>query len=199
MILYKHFPPERIDVVANRLVRFTQPAAFNDPFDSRPSVAVHGASTSEGQTSCCVEAQAHVVQTFINMTDAQSVGILSLTEKPDNLLMWGHYSRGHTGFVLGLDTEDESFRALLGKSAILRKVHYTKVRPGRGFDLGSYAQGPVAYVGPMSERESLNEEWLFSKSTDWEYEQEWRFVRWLEDPDTTIPQADGFPIYLYRL
>lgn len=30
------------------------------------------------------------------------VGVLSLSEKNDNLLMWAHYARQHTGFVIGL-------------------------------------------------------------------------------------------------
>lgn len=38
MILYKYFPPERIDVLRNRRVRFTQPADFNDPFEFKPVI-----------------------------------------------------------------------------------------------------------------------------------------------------------------
>src|SRR6266700_134946 len=38
MILYKYLPPERIDVLRNRRIRFTQPADFNDPFEFRPVI-----------------------------------------------------------------------------------------------------------------------------------------------------------------
>lgn len=34
MIVYKYLRPERIDVLKNSLIRFTQPAALNDPFES---------------------------------------------------------------------------------------------------------------------------------------------------------------------
>jgi hypothetical protein len=37
MILYKYLAPDRIDVLRNRLIRFTQPRAFNDPFEFRPA------------------------------------------------------------------------------------------------------------------------------------------------------------------
>ena len=35
-MLYKYLAPERIDVLQKRLVRFTPPGAFNDPFEFRP-------------------------------------------------------------------------------------------------------------------------------------------------------------------
>jgi hypothetical protein len=38
MSLYKYVPPERLDVLRNLSIRFTQPAAQNDPFEFRPLV-----------------------------------------------------------------------------------------------------------------------------------------------------------------
>ena len=34
VIFYKYLPPERIDILQNRLIRFTQPNALNDPFEA---------------------------------------------------------------------------------------------------------------------------------------------------------------------
>lgn len=36
MIFYKYVIPERIDVLLNGMIRFTQPTALNDPFELRP-------------------------------------------------------------------------------------------------------------------------------------------------------------------
>ena len=36
MYLYKYLPPDRIDVLENAAIRFTQPDQLNDPFESRP-------------------------------------------------------------------------------------------------------------------------------------------------------------------
>jgi hypothetical protein len=36
MILYKYLPPERTDIFASRLIAFTPPWLFNDPFEARP-------------------------------------------------------------------------------------------------------------------------------------------------------------------
>jgi hypothetical protein len=38
MSLYKYVPPERLDVLRNLRIRFTQPGAQNDPFELRPVV-----------------------------------------------------------------------------------------------------------------------------------------------------------------
>ena len=35
-LLYKYFPPERTELVANLMIRFTQPTKLNDPFDCCP-------------------------------------------------------------------------------------------------------------------------------------------------------------------
>jgi len=37
MIVYKYLHPDRIDVLAGGLIRFTQAAALNDPFESTPT------------------------------------------------------------------------------------------------------------------------------------------------------------------
>ena len=34
--LYKYLSPERIDVLQNKQIRFTQPEALNDPFELKP-------------------------------------------------------------------------------------------------------------------------------------------------------------------
>ena len=36
MILYKYVPAERISILQDFLIRFTQPNAMNDPFEARP-------------------------------------------------------------------------------------------------------------------------------------------------------------------
>lgn len=39
MILYKYLTPDRIDVLQNCMVRYTQPGAFNDPFEVKPYIS----------------------------------------------------------------------------------------------------------------------------------------------------------------
>jgi hypothetical protein len=37
MLIYKYVVPERIDVIENVSIRFTQADALNDPFEIKPS------------------------------------------------------------------------------------------------------------------------------------------------------------------
>ncbi|EPJ44297.1 MAG: hypothetical protein OFPII_35920 [Osedax symbiont Rs1] len=41
--------------------------------------------------------------------DFDMYGILSMTERIDNLLMWSHYADSHTGFVIGFDPSHDFF------------------------------------------------------------------------------------------
>ena len=40
--LYKYLCPERVDVLQNLRIRFTQVSALNDPFESFPGVMLAG-------------------------------------------------------------------------------------------------------------------------------------------------------------
>ena len=37
-LVYKYVAPERLDILEKGLIRFTQPAALNDPFESTPNL-----------------------------------------------------------------------------------------------------------------------------------------------------------------
>ena len=71
--------------------------------------------------------------------------------------MWTHYSAAHSGFAIGFDMESDLFSSAKMEQK-LRKVKYLEERV-------SLTRGPV---GP--------DEILFSKSIDWQYEEEWRWI-----------------------
>ena len=82
-ILYKYFPPERIDVFESLQLRFSRPTEFNDTFDSHYLVP-----TKQG------------LPAIANRLKLRSrLGILCLTEDPDNHLMWVNYAAKHTGLL----------------------------------------------------------------------------------------------------
>ncbi len=84
-MLYKYYPPERLDFFETLSVRFTIPDDFSDRFDS-----VGGADNSS-------------TASLRRSRFRQRLGIFCLTEDPDNQLMWVHYAARHTGFVVGFD------------------------------------------------------------------------------------------------
>jgi hypothetical protein len=152
VIFYKYLPPERIDILQNRLIRFTQPNALNDPFEAKPHF--YAFATKEGFSSafadtirqapliwehCRLVTQTNLGQrAFTDKVERDPdyadwlyknvglpdllpkerkrverwfniVGILSLSETADNLLMWAHYAEEHTGFVLMFDGSHKFF------------------------------------------------------------------------------------------
>ena len=68
---------------------------------------------------------------------SREFGLICLSEIPDDILMWSHYTKGHTGLVVGFDTTNELFakppvyqveykqeRVLMGHWGDLRDVPY---------------------------------------------------------------------------
>ena len=101
----------------------------------------------------------------------EQFGVLSLTDKSDNLLMWAHYANSHRGFVIELDSEHPFFRfpASPTRSA-LREVEYEERRNVR--TLISEGDNPFRA--------------FFLKSDYWCYESEWRLVRALQHADKKL-------------
>jgi hypothetical protein len=81
------------------------------------------------------------------------MGILCLTERPDNHVMWVNYAKGHTGFVVGFDAKSSFFEE---DDRYLRKVIYQP-------------QAPLY--------DDADENGCFYKSLDWIKEDEWRCIR----------------------
>jgi hypothetical protein len=102
-ILYKYYPPERIDIFDNWSARFSSPTIFNDTFDSYFRAS---------------DKQMRIARAKLRMR----LGIFCLTEDPDNQLMWVHYADQHRGFAIGFNTSGEPIRS---DGRELRKVLYT--------------------------------------------------------------------------
>jgi len=47
MLIYKYVVPDRIDILENGNIRFTQVDALNDPFESYPCFTLYAKSFSE--------------------------------------------------------------------------------------------------------------------------------------------------------
>lgn len=83
------------------------------------------------------------------------MGVFCMSEIKDNILMWSHYSGGHTGFCLEFSANNSFF----GKSQkIIYKDEYPKVRL-----LGNT-------------QDELTEAMLLTKAMDWRYEKEYRLI-----------------------
>lgn len=111
------------------------------------------------------------------------LGVFCLSEVPDNLLMWAHYARSHTGFVVEFDALHPSFHEQKSEEddmRHIRRVYYRDSRPS----------------APLSEMSAI--ELFLVKSSHWSYEREWRLVRPLSDAAKMIPM-DPYPLAFFDI
>lgn len=111
----------------------------------------------------------------------ENLGILCLSSNCSSELMWSHYGKDHTGFLIEFDPINEYFHVQKNVKDSLR--HLRKV---------DYLSERIKYS-----LESLSEESLFlNKSECWKYESEYRFVKSLSDlqyvPEKRI-YTESFP------
>jgi hypothetical protein len=93
--------------------------------------------------------------------------VFCLAEERDNLLMWAHYAKNHTGVVI----EFKCLPELDNNLCVARKVGYVENPP--------IIAGIDEYIKHITGQEKLDYDSLFfdmilSKSIHWEYEKEWR-------------------------
>jgi hypothetical protein len=196
--LYKYVSIVGLKRMINGSVRFTQPGAFNDPFELLPELVTHK-DTVERQVSLSFDVYAdrrtppvgdvlEVGEDFV-CSDLTSrnivreldkiVGIFCVSEASDSILMWSHYADQYTGAVVGFDADHEFFQRQFS-------MEYLKSRPRK--DYSSYLASPV----PLSE--------LCAKSDHWAYEREVRIIRLLGDcKDTRKTDVRNFSIFTQKL
>jgi hypothetical protein len=250
MPLYKYAPFPRIDVLKNGLIRFTQPTAFNDPFELFPffeSIAPESDIENylkkhkwdENEINQMLEDSWNkelkklpelnipfplvknmirngfehtkplfyeLMRNFMGMKGRyirklvvgsilsainNSIGILCLSETPDNILMWSHYSANHTGLVFEFDDTHHFFDQRQKENELrghIKKVQYSKNRPKM-----------TIFNPSLSNEENIDiwiKDFIWIKSYDWEYEKEWRIIQTFKDWKGVIRKAES-SIYLY--
>ena len=248
MPIYKYVTAERIDILRHARIRFTQPSAFNDPFECFPyfeAIASQKYINDFLRSGFCNENELekmlaeswaretrkypginlpfdnvkgplktamHNAQPFINdifksLMTMQSplareitlgavknamnneIGILCLSEKKDDLLMWAHYAMNHTGFVIEFDEAHLFFNQKADTNEIrgkLKQVVYSLDRPR------------VIFQTIEENREKWIEDIFWVKSRHWEYEREWRIICSLRDCQRRINMAPH-EIYLFPI
>ncbi len=101
--------------------------------------------------------------------------VLSVTKKYDNLLMWAHYAKDHSGCVFKFRCLPEKDRPL----CMAQEVKYQSEYPLMVDNIQDYVKHLTGQV-------ELNYDDLFkifalTKSKHWKYEEEWRCISLLRD------------------
>lgn len=97
--------------------------------------------------------------------------------------MWAHYAEEHTGFALMLDGSHDFFKGddSIQGFAKPARVQYSSNRPR-------------ATIEEVSELELF-----FIKGSHWEYEKEWRYLKFRRDADRRIDKPNTPSVSLFRL
>ena len=195
MSLYKYVTFKDLKRILDGSIRFTQPGAFNDPFEMVPELHVPegfgskeidirfsvtaprrepivGALDDDFASDYCSDQNSRRILDSLN----QSIGILCLSKNGSSLLMWSHYADSYSGAVVKFDETHEFVSGHFD-------VKYSERRPK--VDIASYTD--VDEPVPIAE--------LCVKAKEWEYEKEVRVVRSLADCKC-VGAPSGFPIYV---
>ena len=195
MELYKYLTIDTLKKVISGSIRFTQPGAFNDPFELLPEIYVPKSFSIEElkisfdvisqrrsppveelhpdfKSDECNDFTSRKILDSLN----ESIGILCLSKNQDSLLMWAHYADDYSGAVIEFDDNHEFFQGKID-------VEYRARRPIN--DISSYISADE--LVPIAE--------LCVKSDQWKYESEVRIARRLSDCKK-IDDTNRFPIYV---
>ena len=195
MALYKYVKFDDLKRILNGTIRFTQPGAFNDPFELVPELYVPEAfgkqdvpfqfsltaarrevladtTNDEFEADHCSDQNARSIRASVD----QAIGMLCLSRNGSSLLMWSHYADGYSGAVVRFDETHEFFSGQIA-------MEYRERRPKMHIRDLTNGDSPI----PIAE--------FCVKANEWEYEQEVRVVRALRDC-RCVGEAQGFPVYV---
>jgi len=217
--LFKYLAPDRFcNLFCERMIRFSQPSALNDPFELTPSIKIDEAYTIQklrenGEKFGCTPTSPeiiaavdavnsleyrHSVNKAIYDKHLSQIGVLCLCEEDSDLLMWAHYGQSHQGFVLEFDTTHDFF----SQSYWLNEMELRKM------NLDEYGFcGVLTKVEPCKMRpqfvisETLGTmadcaPHFFKKSRQWSYENEWRMLMPISAGHKVEPDIYLFPLEL---
>ena len=182
--LYKYVPAEMalkcLPEVGDGSLRATQPAALNDPFEcaigslfqehdeaagnqkfATVLTSLHGTSpvTADDVANCRGRDPRLYLRDLLSKQLSQRFGIVSFCGDPLHPLMWSHYTKDASGFVIGYDSTN--LRDLVLEGTLL-KVQYRKCMPR----IADY---------PVLDEQNVQTLLTF-KSAHWCYENEWRLI-----------------------
>ncbi|HEY4788136.1 MAG TPA: DUF2971 domain-containing protein [Bacteroidales bacterium] len=113
-----------------------------------------------------LEKEISIIKHYVKCIETFQISCFS--EIRDNILMWGHYSRKHTGIVIAFDTAMDYWRN------DLIKVNYNDERieaPNYAFNSNNN----------LVAKDKWQIDLLSTKSSCWSYELEWRYIKFKED------------------
>lgn len=182
-------------------IRFTQPAALNDPIEYRPDIDF-GEENAHSRTRYQYEGE--LIPSFKDLVEIQNIhrfynqfGVLSLTKQPFNYGMWCQYANGHKGIVIELNRDFLKHPCFLYKDRAPLKIYKVCYVDNYKLDFEK-----LECNGIEMRFDDLLEQLMVNKIRFWKYEKEYRVVRRLSECPQYTPPPENKPhidtnVYLF--
>jgi len=191
--LYKYRVMDKYskEMIRNRKIYFANPKQFNDPFDCQFNVILGGtdkdkkayfrsvasrfspAGTTRKERDVMVarhmrNARKNPRELARGLRDylysqASKIGVYSLSEVPDDILMWSHYADSHKGFCLRFKNKDDC--TFMHRAV---PIEYSDKYPC----ISAIKDEDIDQIKKS----------LLTKSKRWGYEKEWRIIEHVKGP-----------------
>jgi hypothetical protein len=190
-------------MLAEKKAYYADPNTFNDPFDCKPSIIndiedykileriyyqmalqIWGKEQTIKNINYCrhystqygdFRSDKKAQQSYIYNLEREihnclykklgEIGVFSLSENWNCSLMWSHYADNHKGICIGYDTS-----SLPGVTSP-KKINYNKPRT-----ISMSLIKEWILKKSTSAKDEIKQSFFFTKSSEWEYEQEWRDI-----------------------
>ncbi len=171
-----------------KTIRFTQPAALNDPLEFNPTIRFRKPEDTYLRyvfDGLVFPSHQQWIHHQLIMTQINDYGILSLSRKDDSFDMWNFYANGHQGFLLEFRGDFNTNQCMLGGK---NKDELYKVKPVEYVKEYAFLIDDLVNDTTDIVRDEFNECLFYQKSNRWAQEEEWRMVRPLADCPEWTPQ-----------
>ncbi|KZN15190.1 DUF2971 domain-containing protein [Marinomonas sp. TW1] len=207
MNLFKYYDDEKFKLILRDKgvnMRISQIYSLNDPFESRINLlgvlqktlnlAVHSKKISLEEEKKYYLHFKKTEEEFLNYLN-EKFGIISLTTKPKNKLMWSHYANSYKGFCIELDLDSHPDIFKIEDTNSLRSHHNNVLIKV------DYKKNRVDFDQGLLERRIEREENIYfhkimsTKEDIWEYEDEYRIIGTIGNKKSMIKDANQIPIH----
>jgi len=227
MPIYKYVSEDRLSILEDGLIRFTQPRAFNDPFEFRPHI--YEISDDEYLDDALDEQYDEILETeysklplelksHISLANFKSFGLIQKGEVRENLrlAMKAMTPLARKGVFDGIEGNIGVLSLTKCPLNLLMWAHYANCH--QGFVL-EFDENHEYFNRRLSETDELRYmrkvdyqsdrpkvslmkvesfDVFLIKGKEWEYEQEWRMLLPLRDADKVISMKPH-DIHLYKI
>jgi Protein of unknown function (DUF2971) len=186
------------DMMAHSRTKFSSPLHFNDPFDCRVRYDIRNKREDVVTRYAAylirkgigdlekAEREVPISTTELERWQEDRIqnisrglansGMLCLTTSSDNLVMWTHYAKHHSGICLEFKLRNDSDLEQIDFFAQARAINYTNEAP------------LINWV--LDEMPAIVQKVFFTKALPYSYEEEWRIVYYDKSADVKpIPKG----------